>query len=174
MECAKQFEITISAFPPIVFLWGIPTETVTGVGTAVFTPNNTTGNAAVGSTTDTNGGVGELSNAANTSTVVISTTAVVPCNMHIKVTYVGPGLGVDFGSSWNTALFNLTMGGPNIVFEEGNAGFIGNMNAEYDVPFNLPNTGGVNQMMEWDVNALCGDGVGTPSSVLVEATFTVL
>lgn len=160
--------------PPILWLWGVPTQDVTGTGTAVFTPNNITGNAAVASTTDDNGGVGEFSNAANIATVTINTTAVIPCNMHIKVAYTGPGIGVDFGSSWSVFVFNQTLGGANFMQEGGNAGALGNMNAEYDVPFNLPNTGGVNQVMEWDANNLCGDGVGTPTSILLELTFTVV
>lgn len=173
MECAKSFSITVDAVS-VLFLWQVPTETVTGVGTAVFTPSSATGNAAVASTTDDNGGGGDSSNAVNIGEATINTTAVVPCNMHIKVTYVGPGLGVDFGSSWNLGIFNQTLFTPYIIFEEGNAGALGNMNAEYDVPFNLPNTGGVNNVMQWDIGALCGDGVGTPSSVLLEATFTVI
>lgn len=157
----------------VLFDWDVPSETVTGVGTAVFTPNNTTGNSVVASTTDDNGGVGDSSAASNFGTVTINTTAVVPCNMHIKVTYTGPGVGVDMGSGWFCQILNQTMGGPALIFEEGN-GVIGNLNNEYDVPFDLPNTGGVNNIMEWGASSTSGDGVGSASTMLVELTFTVL
>lgn len=159
--------------PAALFLWQVPTESVTGVGTAVFTPNSATGNSVVASTTDDNGGVGEVSLASNTGEANINTTAVVPCNMHIKVTYTGPGVGVDFGSGWFMQIFNQTLGGAPFILEEGN-GLAGNLNNEYDVGFNLPNTGGVNNVIEWIANSTCGDGIGSPTTMLVELTFTVV
>lgn len=165
--CSKEFSITVEV-PTTLFVWGIPVETFVGAGSALFTPNNTSGNAAVAASTDD--GTGIPSTVSNTGLITINTLAVIPCNMHIKSTYTGPGPGVDFGTGWNVIVSNNTTFA-NLVFEIGDINV--NINSEYDVPFNLPNTGGVNNIIEWQVVTLCGE-LGFNTSLTLEATFSVL
>jgi hypothetical protein len=171
MICEKEYTLVVEQ--GVLFVWGAANLSVTGPGTASFTPDSASGNAAVGTTTEPTGNPGNFANALNFGLMTINTTAVIPCNMHIKSIYTGPGIGVDFGSGWAVAIVNNTLFA-NIILENGDTSTGVNINTEYDVTFNLPNTGGVDNIIEFDVNVLCGTGTGFATALQVQATFSVI
>jgi hypothetical protein len=172
--CVKEYTLEVAT--GVLFSWGAAVESATPPGIAVFTPDLGFGNAAVGTATEPTGGIGvPNAQAFNFGLATINTSAVVPCNMHIKSIYTGPALGLDFGSSWLLAMYNNTLV-TQFMLEFGSAQTGVNINVEYDVPFNLPNTGGVDNEIEFDLNVFCGEngGSGFATSLSVEATFSVL
>jgi hypothetical protein len=173
MLCEKSYTLVVEQ--GVLFVWGIAQEDADPPGIAVFTPDSASGNAAVGITTEPTGLIGELSQAFNSGLVTINTSAVIPCNMHIKSIYTGPALGLDFGSGWmilitNNATFTT------LLQQIGDAQTGTNINTEYDVPFNLPNTSGVNNVIEFQLNVVCGEGTasGFATALTVQATLSVI
>lgn len=162
MTCSKPYTITVAT--GITFSWGPATITPSTSGAASFTPDNADGNTAVAFVSIPAFEV-DFSQVINTANVTINTTAVVPCNLHIDL--VSVGVPPDPDMTW---AITITDGG--VLVNESSLTL--GLNGSFDVPFNMPNTGGVNVVVSWFVTATILPLPVAAGSISLTAIFTVL
>ncbi len=162
MECSKEFSITVVT-PSVLFVnW--TTDNLAEVdGTAVFSPaDGASGNTSM-HTVATSAPLG-LVEVQRTGFLTWNSTSILPCNMHINVSSVGTP--PDPNLTWV-----LTVSNGGLLVGESNLSL--GLNGSFDVPFDLPNTGGVDVLVSW----LMVTHIDSPTnlgSLVVEGIFTVV
>ncbi len=163
--CTKSFSIVISDVA--TFIWQVPLI-VLGDGAASFSPDNAPGNTAL-CTASTPAAAALGSQAQNSGFIdVWNSTVVVPCNMHINIATVG--VNPDPLLQWDVQMW-VTFPFLSLVFEnQGTLGF----NGSFDVPFNLPNTGGSDWQIHWLQDCTVLSNPANAGAIVVEGIFTVI
>jgi hypothetical protein len=163
MECAKSFQITVDAVPPVLFDW--PAALLSGVAT--FTPELSTGNTAVafanGNTID---GVGGSQNAGE---FIWNSNAALPVNMHVETVSTGANPDPTI-----TAAITVSVVAPFSSLLIVQAGVDIGFNAIADFPFNLPDTGGVNLTIQWFQSTVVTPNPGNDGTMNLTGVLTVV
>lgn len=163
MECAKQFQITVDAVPPVLFVW--PAANLVGVST--FTPELLDGNTAVafsnGNTID------GFASSDNTGLFTWNSNAVLPVNMHVET--VSTGVNPD---PTITASITVSVVAPVTSLLLINAGVDFGYNAIADFPFNLPDTGGANWVIRWVHQIMVFPNPGNDGTMNLTGVLTVV
>lgn len=137
--CTKEYSITVSQ--QFLFSWTVATLLPSETGVAFFFPDNATGNTALAVASV---GAGDVVNSQviNQGEITWNSTAILPCNMRINLTpTITPG---DTDFAW---AITVTNGG--VLVNESN--FSLGITGGFDIPFNLPNTGGLDITVQWFV-----------------------
>lgn len=158
MQCSKDFAIGVNEG----FLWnGQILGPGTG-GTASFTPlDGQTGNTATAVVTIPD--ASDASSAQGFGDFTWNSTAIQPCNLHIEI--ISTGTLPDPDMIWTVQIFN---GGVLVNEDQTTLGVSGN----FDIPFNLPNTGGVDTTITWTMLTVISNNPALGGSLSVQAILT--
>lgn len=163
MECAKSFQITVDAVPPVLFDW--PAATLAGVAT--FTPELLTGNTAIafadGNTIDGLGG------SENTGSFIWNSNAVLPVSMNVVTASTGANPDPTIIAS-----ITVSVVAPASTLLLVQAGVEIGYNATADFPFNLPNTGGANWTIQWFHSVVVFPNPGNDGTMQLTGVLTVV
>ena len=161
--CTKEFTITVEQ--GVLFSWQAATLQASETGTATFFPDNATGNTALAIASI---GAGDVLNSLVIANAEITwnSMAILPCNMRINLMPTITAGDTDF--AWALDVFN---GGTLVSENNLTLGITGS----FDIPFNLPNTGGLNVTVGWSILVQVSPLTTNNSGQLIlEGIFTVL
>lgn len=163
MQCSRAFTVEVTEIV-VLFDWASPTLDPDG-GTAAFAPDSTTGNEAEGSWSFP--AASGPCTFDNTGSITWNSTASVLANMHIEVSSTGtpPDPTMTWGLSISVvAPFSLLLSENN-----GTLGF----NSVTDVPFNLPDTGGADWTIQWNMVSAGTSNPNNAGSLTLIGEFTL-
>lgn len=164
MICSKEYSITIAT--GLEFAWGTAILNP-GAGSALFVPENSSSNSAI-CALSLPGLAIEGNDAQNFGTLTMTTTSVVPCNMHINLASTGTAPITNW--VWTLVVTDLTT-----IFDllSESSGSLGN-SGSFDIAFNIPNTAGIPRQFGWTIFLQLFTDAPEAASLSVQGIATVL
>ncbi len=161
---ANEDEIHCSG--QLLFEW--QSTVIQGSGTATFTPLDfETGDEAHGTALVADGAGTAAASFNATGTFTWNSNDIVPANMHIV------SVGVEEPGSLVAWTIDLTVVAPPSILVSVNQATFG-LNSDTDVPFDLPDTGGLDWTIEWVVVGLVDSNGVDGGSLDLTATVEIL
>lgn len=165
--CEEEFTIEVN--PSDEFVWDAATISEIDGGIASFSPDLAYGNVATSQASQPGGINGILGAAQNFGRLLWRSDVEVPCNMHLEISSVGTN--PDPTLLWAVS---ITVVDPASTLVNETDQTLG-LNGIFDVPFNLPNTGGAVWEILWSQTSLAASAdTFQPGSNQVIATFTIV
>lgn len=142
---------------------------VQGDGTASFSPpQSSTGNTAVAAANVDVPSPGSAAATFNaTGSMTWNSDAEVPANLHIIST------GAEFGTGLAAWAIEIRVVAPLTILLGANSAGVG-LNVTTDLPFDLPDTGGADWVIEWDVIGLVDTSPGDGGTLSLSAEVSIV